>query len=81
MVSCFDANSVKQIIGNKPVRFGYKNFLLACSDGYPLYPGILYAGAKGIGETPGKDFTLRAVTELVLKSYEELGNLTFDKRY
>ena len=35
-------------------------------------------GAKGIGGTPCKDFTLRVVTELVLKSCEELGNLRFD---
>ena len=38
-------------------------------------------GAKRIGGTSCKDFTLRVVTELVLKSCEELGNLRFDNWY
>ena len=42
---------------------------------------IPYAGAKGIGGTSGKDLTIRVVTELVLKSFKGIGNLTFDNWY
>ena len=73
-------HSAKQAIRNKSVRFGYKNFVFASSDGYP-YILIPYTGAKGVGGTPGKVLTLRVVTELVLKLYEGLVNLTFDNWY
>ena len=80
MVPYFGMHSAKQTMRNKSARFGYKNFVFTSSDGYP-YILIPYAGAKGVGGTPGKDLTLRVVTELVLKSYEGLGNLTFDNWY
>ena len=80
MIPYFGMHSAKQTVWNKSVRFGYKNFVLASSDGYP-YILIPYAGAKGIGGTPGKDLTIRVVTELVLKSSKGTGNLTFGNWY
>ena len=77
MIPYFGMHSAKQTMRNKSIRFGYKNFVLASSDGYP-YLLVPYAGAKGIGGTPGKDLTVRVVTELVLKCYKGIGNLTFD---
>ena len=73
-------HSAVQTMQNKSVCFGYKNFVLTISDGYP-YMLIPYAGAKGTRGTPGKDLTIRVVTELVLKSFKGIGNLTFDKWY
>ena len=57
MIPYFGMHSAKQTMRNKSVRFGYKNFVLASSDGYP-YILIPYAGAKGIGGTPGKDLMI-----------------------
>ena len=73
-------HSAEQTIQNKSVCFGYKNFVLTSSDCYP-YMLIPYGGAKGIRGTPGKDLTIRVVTELVLKSFKGIGNLTFDNWY
>ena len=70
-------HSAKQTICNKSVRFGYKNFVLASSDGSP-HLVIPYAGAKSMGGTPGEDLTMRVVAEMVLKCYVGLGNLRFD---
>ena len=80
VIPYFGMHSAKQTMRNKSVWFGYKNFVLATSDGYP-YILISYAGAKGIGGTPGKDLTIQVVTELVLKSFKYIGNLTFDNWY
>ena len=35
MVSYFGRHSAKMLIRGKPIRFGYKNWVLATSDGYP----------------------------------------------
>ena len=70
-------HSAKQTMCNKSVQFGYKSFVLASSDGC-LYHIIPYSGAKGVGGTPGKDLTVRVVSNLVLQCKEGIGNLTFD---
>ena len=77
MIPYFGMHSATQTMQNKSVHFGYKNFVLASSDGYP-YILIPYAGAKGIRKTPGKDLMIQVVTELVLKSFKGIGNFTFD---
>ena len=76
MIPYFGMHSAKQTMQNKSIRYGYKKFVLASSDGYPYYL-LPYAGAKDIGRTPGKDLTVRVVTDLVLNCYKGLGNLTF----
>ena len=73
-------HSAKQTMCNKSVQFGYKSFVLASSDGC-LYHIIPYSGAKGVGGTPGKDLTVRVVSNLVLQCKEGIGNLTFDNWY
>ena len=80
MILYFGMLSAKQTMQKKSVCFGYKNFVLASSDGYPniLIP---YAGGKGIGMTPGKDLTIQVVDESVLKSFKGIGNLTFNNWY
>ena len=77
MIPYFGTHCAKQTMRNVSVRFGYKNFVLVSSDDYSsiLMP---YAGAKGIGGTPGNNLTIRVVTILVLKSFKGIGNLTFD---
>ena len=80
MIPYFGMHSAKQTMRVKSVRFGYKNFVLAGSDGYP-YHIIPYSGANGIGGSPGKDLTLRVVTDLVLRSGGGISNLTFDNWY
>lgn len=80
MIPYFGMHSAKQTMRIKAVRFGYKNFVLASADGYP-YLIIPYAGAKGIGGTPGKDLTIRVVANMVLQSIDGIGNLTFDNWY
>ena len=42
---------------------------------------IPYCGAKGIEGTPGNDLTIRVVTDLVLRCYNGIGNLSFDNWY
>ena len=80
MVPYFGRDSAKQTTRNKSLRFGYKTFVLASSDGYP-YLLVPYAGAKGIVGTQGKDLTMRGFTKMVLKCCEGLGNLIFDNWY
>ena len=77
MIPYFGMHSAKQTMRNKSVRFGYKSFVLASSDGYP-YHIIPYSGARGVTGTPGKDLTVRVVSNLVLQCKEGIGNLTFD---
>ena len=36
MVSYFGRHSIKIFTHGKPIRFGYKNLVLASNDGYPL---------------------------------------------
>ena len=64
---------------NKSVRFGYKSFVMASSDGCPYH--IPDSGTKEVGGTPGKDLTVRIVSNLVLQCKEGIGNLTFDNWY
>ena len=73
MIPYFGLHSAKQTMRNKSVRFGYKNFVIALSDGYPYH--------LIIGGTPGKDLTLRVVLDLVLKCDNGIGNLAFDNWY
>ena len=80
MMPYFGLHSAKQTMRNKGIRFGYKNFVLSSSDGYP-YIIVPYSGAKGVGGTPGKDLTMRVVLDLVISSGEGLGNLAFDNWY
>ena len=80
MIPYFGMHSAKQTMRNKSVRFGYKSFALASSDGY-LYHIIPYSGAKGVGGTPGKDLTVRVVSNLVLQCKEGIENLSFDNWY
>ena len=77
MIPYFGIHCAKQTMRNISVRFGYKNFVLVSSDGYP-YKLMPYAGAKGIGGTPVNDLTIQVVTGIVLKSVKGIGNLTFD---
>ena len=44
MVSYFGTYFAKMFIRGKPIRFGYKNWVLASSDGYP-YKSETYTGA------------------------------------
>ena len=44
MVAYFDRHSAKMFIRGKPIRFGYKNWVLALSDDYPYKFGT-YTGA------------------------------------
>ena len=44
MMPYFDRHSAKMFIRGKPIRFGYKNWVLASSDGYP-YKFETYTGA------------------------------------
>ncbi|XP_065363610.1 piggyBac transposable element-derived protein 2-like [Calliphora vicina] len=46
MVRYFGSHSSKQFIRGKPVRFGFKNWMLTSSSGY-LYQFDTYCGAKG----------------------------------
>ena len=80
MIPYFGMHSAKQIMRNKSVQFVYKSFVSASSDEY-LYHIIPYSGEKGVGGTPGKDLTVRVVSNLVLQFKEEIGNLTFDNWY
>ena len=44
MVPCFGRHSAKMFIHGKPIRFGYKNWVLASSDSCP-YKFEIYTGA------------------------------------
>ena len=79
MTPYFGTHSAKQTMQNKSVWFGYKSFVLASSDGCPYHTPD--SGAKGVGGTPGKDLTVRVVSNLVLQCKEGIGNLTFDNWY
>ena len=60
MIPYFEMYSTKQTKRNKSTRFGYKNFALTSSDGYP-YHVIPYSRAKGLAGTPGIDLTSQVV--------------------
>jgi hypothetical protein len=84
MIPYFGRHSAKQTMRQKTVRFGYKNFVLTSSDGYP-YHVIPYEGAKtgscAMG-TSGKDLTVRIVFELLLQFPESTEQrVSFDNWY
>jgi len=43
MVPCYGHHSAKMFIRGKPIRFGYKIWMLCSSDGYP-YQAVIYCG-------------------------------------
>ena len=73
MILYFGMHSAKQIMWNKSVRFGYKKFVFASSDGYSYILIPYGVGLGGIGGTLGKDLIIWMVTKLVLKSSKVLG--------
>ena len=66
MVPYTGMHSAKQRMKDKSIRFGYKNFWLTGSLGYPYYC-VPYCGAKGVGGDPGKDLTSRITIQLALQ--------------
>ena len=70
-------HSAKQTMRNKSTRFGYKNFVLTNSDGYP-YHVIPYSGDKGLAGTPGKYLTSRVVIDFLTELNGAKPNLAFD---
>ena len=73
-------HSAKQTMRNKSTRFGYKNFVLTSSDGYP-YHVIPCSGANGLAGTPGKDLTSRVVIEFLTELNGVKPNLAFGNWY
>ena len=65
MVPYSGMHSSKQRMKDKSIRFGYKNFWITGSTGYP-YNCVPYCGAKGIGGDPGKALTMRVTLQLAL---------------
>ena len=82
MIPYFGMHSAKkkQNMRNKSTRFGYKNFVLTSSDGYP-YHAIPYSGAKGLAGTPAKDPTSRVLIDLLTEFNGVKPNLAFDSWY
>ena len=72
-------HSAKQTMKSKRTRFGYKNFVLTCSDGFP-YHVIPYSGsgAKGLAGTPGEDLTSRVEIDFLTAFNGFKQNLGFD---
>ncbi|GBP02398.1 Chimeric ERCC6-PGBD3 protein [Eumeta japonica] len=54
MVRYFGSHSSEQFIRGKPVRFGFKNWMLTSSGPGYLYQFDTYCGAKGIGPERSK---------------------------
>ena len=78
MVPYTGMHSAKQRMKDKSIRFGYKNFVLAGSDGFP-YHIVPYVGAKGVAGDPGKDLTSRITLQLALNIPHPKGtHLFFD---
>lgn len=65
MVKYFGRHPAKQFIRGKPVRFGYKNWMVASSDGY-CYAYDLYCG-KAPGPNPTEPLGTRVVKLLLNK--------------
>ena len=63
MVPYFGRHSIKMFIRGKPIRFGYKNWVLASSSGYP-YKFETYMGASE-GSEKGKPLGPRIVLGLL----------------
>jgi hypothetical protein len=78
MVPYTGMHSAKQRMKDKSIRFGYKNFWLVGTSGFP-YSCLPYCGAKGIGGDPGKNLTTRVTIQLALEIEEpQLSNLYYD---
>ena len=69
MVPYTGMHSAKQRMKDKSIRFGYKNFWLVGSSGFP-YHCLPYCGKKGIGGDPGKNLTSRVTIQLAMKILE-----------
>jgi hypothetical protein len=69
MIKYFGHHSAKQFIRGKPVRFGYKNWMLCSSTGY-CYLFDIYCGAKNITETVADKSTLPLGSRVVLDLLE-----------
>lgn len=76
MVPYFGRHSAKMFIKGKPVRFGFKMWCLASSDGY-LYKFMPYAGKSA--ENVKKEFGLRE--EVVINLLKVLENKSAHKIY
>jgi DNA excision repair protein ERCC-6 len=63
MVPYFGRHSIKMFIKGKPIRFGYKNWVLAASSGYP-YKFETYMGSSK-GSEKGKPLGPRVVLGLL----------------
>lgn len=59
-------SSSKQTIRTKSVRFGFKTFVLASHDGYPIHLSP-YSGSRGIGGQSGENLTIRSVLDVFLE--------------
>ncbi|XP_063682586.1 piggyBac transposable element-derived protein 3-like [Bolinopsis microptera] len=69
MVPYTGMHSAKQRMKDKSIRFGYKNFWLVGSSGFP-YHCLPYCGKKGIGGDPGKNLTSRVTLQLAMEILE-----------
>ena len=76
MVPYTGMHSAKQTMSQKSICFGYKNFWLTSSDGYPYYC-VPYTGAKGVAGTPGKDLTARITLQVALQLDMSIQNELF----
>ena len=80
MIPYFGMYLEKQTMRSKSTWFGYKNFVLASTDGYP-YHFIPFSGAKGLAGTPGKDLTSRLVIDFLTEFNGVKTNFAFDNWY
>ena len=64
MVPYFGRNSCKMFIRGKPIRFGYKNWVLSSDDGYP-FKVMPYQAKSGSDRTLPGPLGARVVKELV----------------
>ena len=81
MIPYTGRHSAKQTNREKSVRFGYKNFCLTSSDGYPYYI-LPYAGAKELNGTSGTNLTVHVVCQLISQLPIDLKyNLSFNNWY
>lgn len=65
MIKYFGRHPAKQFIRGKPVRFGYKNWMLASADGY-CYAFDVYCG-KSAGESSNEPLGSKVVKNLLKK--------------
>jgi hypothetical protein len=72
MVSYTGRHPMKQFIRNKPIRWGFKNFLLATSDGYPLH--ILPYGGQSVDKTTPLTVKVVMTMSQVIRENSHLAN-------